>query len=119
MDWEALLAQRMETPFQLGMSCDEDVSQFDRKFTELTLIDSPVDVNISESADLNFQGFLYVAPSLVEEVDTQSRSQRKGLMSPRLKAPPHYTCNNNDDASSCVAAPPLGVPSTSGPRAHV
>ena len=67
MDWEALLAKRIETPFQLGMSCDEVVSQLDRKFTELTPIDSPVDVNISESADLNFQGFSYVAPSLVED----------------------------------------------------
>ena len=51
-------------------SSAEDVSQFDRKFTELTPIDSPVETNIiSESANLIFQGFTYVAPSLVEEIE--------------------------------------------------
>jgi p70 ribosomal S6 kinase len=94
MDWEALLAQRIEPPFKLGMACDEDVSQFDPKFTQLAPIDSPVDTSISESADLNFQGFSYVAPSLLaEELESQAlrhrpRSPRKNLMSPRLKAPP-------------------------------
>lgn len=58
-------------------ACDEDVSQFDRKFTELTPIDSPVDSNISESANLNFQGFSYVAPSLLaEEIESQSFRHR-------------------------------------------
>ncbi len=34
---------------------DEDVSQFDTRFTKLTPIDSPVDTKISTSADMNFQ----------------------------------------------------------------
>ena len=38
--------------FQKG---DEDVSQFDTRFTKLTPIDSPVDSKISASADLNFK----------------------------------------------------------------
>jgi serine/threonine protein kinase len=91
MDWDALLAQRIEPPFKLGMSCEEDVSQFDSKFTELTPVDTPVDSNISETANLMFQGFSYVAPSLVaEELETKQRprSPRKGLMSPRLKSVP-------------------------------
>ncbi|CAI8015167.1 Ribosomal protein S6 kinase beta-2 [Geodia barretti] len=57
MDWDGLLAQRIEPPFKLGMSCEEDVSQFDSKFTELTPVDTPVDSKISDSASLTFQGF--------------------------------------------------------------
>ena len=34
---------------------DEDVSQFDSKFTKQTPIDSPVDSMLSESADRIFQ----------------------------------------------------------------
>ena len=34
---------------------DDDVSQFDTKFTEQIPVDSPVDGRLSESADLNFQ----------------------------------------------------------------
>ena len=34
---------------------DEDVSQFDSKFTKQTPIDSPVDSMLSESADKIFQ----------------------------------------------------------------
>lgn len=74
MDWDGLLAQRIEPPFKLGMSCEEDVSQFDSKFTELTPVDTPVDSKISDSASLTFQGFSYVAPSLVaEELELKQR----------------------------------------------
>ena len=60
-----------------SQACDEDVSQFDPKFTQLAPIDSPVDTSISESADLNFQGFSYVAPSLLaEELESQALRHR-------------------------------------------
>ena len=88
MDWEALRTQRIEPPFKLGMSCEEDASQFDSKFTELTPVDTPVDSKISVSANLNFEGFSYVAPSLIaEELELRHRP-RKGLKSPRLKTTP-------------------------------
>ena len=89
LDWENLL--KSEPPFPLTMAGDEDVSQFDSKFTKLTPIDSPVESKISDSANLNFQGFTYIAPSLVAELDASPpqfrprtrSSPRKGLMSPR------------------------------------
>ena len=59
IDWEELVAQRVEPPFKLGKVCDEDVSQFDRTFTELLPSDSPVDSNISESANLNSRLFIH------------------------------------------------------------
>ncbi len=47
---------------------DDDTSLFDRKFTDQPAIDSPVDSKISASADMNFSGFTYVAPSVLEEM---------------------------------------------------
>ena len=96
IDWENLLTS--EPPFPLTMSGDEDVSQFDSKFTKLTPVDSPVGSKISDSANLNFLGFTYIAPSLVAELDAsppQSQfrprtrsSPRKGLMSPQPNSNP-------------------------------
>ena len=61
----------------------EDVSQFDDRFTKLTPVDSPVDTRLSESANLNFKGFTYVAPSLLDEV---SRMDAQALV-PRQRGP--------------------------------
>ena len=48
------------------MTSDEDVSQFDTKFTQMTPLDSPDDSMLSESANRVFLGFTYVAPSVLE-----------------------------------------------------
>ena len=46
----------IHSPFSpLPQRSAEDVSQFDSRFTAQTPIDSPVDIRISESANLNFQ----------------------------------------------------------------
>jgi len=55
----------------------DDVSQFDSRFTAQTPIDSPVDAKISESANLNFQGFTYVAPSVMEDLQRVESSLHK------------------------------------------
>lgn len=47
---------------------DDDTSLFDSKFTDQPAVDSPVDSAISASADQNFSGFTYVAPSVLEEM---------------------------------------------------
>ena len=94
IQWDDLLARRIEPPFKISVHGDDDVSQFDTKFTQEVPVDSPVDGRLSESADLNFQGFTYVAPSVLAEqgkcgspVTTRSsrvsnRSPRKCIMSP-------------------------------------
>ena len=41
--------------FYLLQKGNDDVSQFDTRFTKLTPIDSPVDTKISASADMNFK----------------------------------------------------------------
>ena len=47
---------------------EDDTSLFDTKFTDQPPVDSPVDSKISASADQNFSGFTYVAPSVLEEI---------------------------------------------------
>ena len=54
------------------MTSEEDVSQFDTKFTEMTPLDSPDDSMLSESANRVFLGFNYVAPSVLEAMAKQT-----------------------------------------------
>ncbi|XP_054260163.1 ribosomal protein S6 kinase beta-2-like [Macrosteles quadrilineatus] len=66
INWADVLSRRLEPPFRPALSGDDDVSQFDTKFTKQTPIDSPDESTLSESANMVFQGFTYVAPSVLE-----------------------------------------------------
>ena len=68
VNWDDVLAQRLEPPIKPVLTSDEDVSQFDTKFTKQTPIDSPDDSMLSESANNVFLGFTYIAPSVLEEM---------------------------------------------------
>ncbi|CAG2157023.1 unnamed protein product [Oppiella nova] len=68
VNWEDVLAQRVEPPFRPVLVGDDDCSQFDTKFTKQTPIDSPDDSLLSESANNVFLGFTYIAPSVLEEM---------------------------------------------------
>ncbi|XP_068690515.1 ribosomal protein S6 kinase beta-1-like isoform X1 [Montipora capricornis] len=90
--WDDLYCKRVEPPFKPNITGDDDVSQFDSKFTKQTPVDSPVDSMLSESADKIFQGFTYIAPSVMDSLNREipmspwryTRSPRKSLqpMSP-------------------------------------
>ncbi|XP_059488168.1 ribosomal protein S6 kinase beta-1 [Neocloeon triangulifer] len=84
--WPDVLARKYDPPFKPTLSSDDDVSQFDTKFTKQTPIDSPDESTLSESANLVFQGFTYVAPSVLEEMYkpqvVKARSPRKGMRLP-------------------------------------
>eukprot|EP00076_Gallus_gallus_P041434 XP_025006972.1 ribosomal protein S6 kinase beta-2 isoform X2 [Gallus gallus] len=67
INWEELLARCLDPPFKPCLS-EEDVSQFDARFTRQTPVDSPDDAVISESANQAFLGFTYVAPSVLESI---------------------------------------------------
>ncbi|XP_063574684.1 ribosomal protein S6 kinase beta-1-like isoform X6 [Pongo abelii] len=54
INWEKLLAQKVEPPFKPLLQSEEDVSQFDSKFTRQTPVDSPDDAALSESANQVF-----------------------------------------------------------------
>nr|XP_054311876.1 ribosomal protein S6 kinase beta-1-like isoform X1 [Pongo pygmaeus] len=54
INWEKFLAQKVEPPFKPLLQSEEDVSQFDSKFTRQTPVDSPDDAALSESANQVF-----------------------------------------------------------------
>lgn len=55
IQWADVLSRRLEPPFRPALSSEDDVSQFDTKFTRQTPIDSPDESTLSESANLVFQ----------------------------------------------------------------
>ncbi|XP_014245146.1 ribosomal protein S6 kinase beta-1-like isoform X2 [Cimex lectularius] len=82
INWTDVLSRKLDPPFKPSLTGEDDVSQFDTKFTKQTPIDSPEDSTLSESANLVFQGFTYVAPSVLEEMNrppriVKARSPRK------------------------------------------
>ncbi|XP_053685216.1 ribosomal protein S6 kinase beta-2 isoform X2 [Sabethes cyaneus] len=68
VNWDDVLNRRIEPPIKPVLRSEDDVSQFDTKFTKQIPVDSPDDSTLSESANLIFQGFTYVAPSVLEEM---------------------------------------------------
>ncbi|XP_046840899.1 ribosomal protein S6 kinase beta-1-like [Xenia sp. Carnegie-2017] len=66
VNWDHLVARKTEPPFKPSVTGEEDVSQFDTKFTKQTPVDSPDDSCLSESVNQIFSGFTYVAPSVFE-----------------------------------------------------
>uniref|UniRef100_A0A673M091 Ribosomal protein S6 kinase n=1 Tax=Sinocyclocheilus rhinocerous TaxID=307959 RepID=A0A673M091_9TELE len=94
VNWEDLLARKVEPPFKPFLQSADDVSQFDSKFTSQTPVDSPDDSTLSESANQVFLGFTYVAPSVLENLkekfsfEPKIRSPRRFLGSPRTPVSP-------------------------------
>ncbi|KYN07482.1 PREDICTED: ribosomal protein S6 kinase beta-1-like [Cyphomyrmex costatus] len=83
INWNDVISRQLKPPFRPKLSSEEDVSQFDKKFTTSAPIDSPVDYTLSESADGLFQGFTYVAPSIMEDVFLQ-QPYLSTMSSPRV-----------------------------------
>jgi len=74
VNWRDLVQHRVEPPFKPSILNEEDTSLFDKRFTKMTPVDSPVDHShlLSESVNNLFQGFTYVAPSILAAVDSDS-----------------------------------------------
>jgi len=53
-NWENVYNRMYEPPYKPTLKNEEDVSQFDTKFTKQAPIDSPVDSTLSESANQVF-----------------------------------------------------------------
>lgn len=94
INWDDLLLKRVEPPYRPSLQSDEDVSQFDSRFTRQTPVDSPDDTTLSGSADHAFAGFTYVAPSVLESlkegfsVEPRPRPVRRLNSSPRTPISP-------------------------------
>ncbi|ETE72915.1 Ribosomal protein S6 kinase beta-2, partial [Ophiophagus hannah] len=94
INWDDLLARRVDPPFRPSLQSEDDVSQFDTRFTRQTPVDSPDDGSLSESANQAFLGFTYVAPSVLESIkegfsfQPKLRSPRRLNSSPRTPVSP-------------------------------
>ncbi|KAL5291827.1 RPS6KB2 family protein [Megaselia abdita] len=80
VNWDDVLARRLDPPIKPILRSEDDVSQFDTKFTRQIPVDSPDETTLSESENLIFQGFTYVAPSILEDMQ---RANRMPARSPR------------------------------------
>lgn len=85
LNWDDVYNKRYEPPHKPALKSDDDVSQFDTKFTKQTPVDSPDDNMLSESANQVFLGFTYVAPSIIEDMNRSQHfyANAHGVRSPR------------------------------------
>ncbi|CAF1272561.1 unnamed protein product, partial [Didymodactylos carnosus] len=84
LNWDDVYNKRYEPPHKPVLKGDDDVSQFDTKFTKQTPVDSPDDNMLSESANQVFLGFTYIAPSILEDLNRpQFFMNSHGHRSPR------------------------------------
>ncbi|KAI1887626.1 hypothetical protein AGOR_G00192250 [Albula goreensis] len=94
VSWDDLLNKQLEPPYRPCLQSDEDVSQFDSRFTRQTPVDSPDDSSLSHSAEHAFAGFTYVAPSVLESLkegfsfEPRIRPARRLNSSPRTPISP-------------------------------
>jgi len=88
INWADVIARKLDPPFRPVLASEDDVSQFDTNFTKQTPIDSPCGASLSESVNLVFQGFTYVAPSVLEEMQRNEFKPRSMVRRPRLSGRP-------------------------------
>jgi hypothetical protein len=70
----------MEPPFKPEITTADDSSAFDPKFTELPAVDSPCDFPMSVNP---FEGFTYIAPSILREIFEEDNFPSIRARSPR------------------------------------
>ncbi|KAK4336719.1 hypothetical protein RND71_043563 [Anisodus tanguticus] len=73
INWNDVYERKVEPPIKPSLVSDDDTSLFDTKFTKLPAIDSPDDSKLSESMNQVFQGFTYVAPSILSDMNVINR----------------------------------------------
>ncbi|GFR18898.1 ribosomal protein S6 kinase beta-1, partial [Trichonephila clavata] len=93
INWDDLLAKKVVPPYKPQLKSEDDVSQFDSKFTSIAPCDSPDDSCVSSSSN-KFHGFTYVAPYSFDEFvrdnalsPMKSSFISKGSFSPRRASP--------------------------------
>jgi len=105
INWADVIARKLEPPFKPVLASDDDVSQFDANFTKQTPVDSPCGASLSESVNLVFQGFTYVAPSVL---DSMSDMQRSSEFRPRSVRRPRVGSLVRGGSGSLQMAPGQG-----------
>lgn len=109
INWDDLLACRVDPPIRPSLQSEEDVSQFDTHFTRQTPVDSPDDTALSESANQAFLGFTYVAPSVLDSIKEGFSFQ------PKLRSPRRLNSSPRTPVSPLKFSPFEGFRPSSGP----
>ncbi|KAK1335618.1 hypothetical protein QTO34_003410 [Cnephaeus nilssonii] len=109
INWDDLLARRVDPPFRPSLQSEEDVSQFDTHFTRQTPVDSPDDTALSESANQAFLGFTYVAPSVLDSIKEGFSFQ------PKLRSPRRLNSSPRTPISPLTFSPFEGFRPSPGP----
>ncbi|XP_047549391.1 ribosomal protein S6 kinase beta-2 isoform X3 [Lutra lutra] len=109
INWDDLLARRVDPPIRPSLQSEEDVSQFDTHFTRQTPVDSPDDMALSESANQAFLGFTYVAPSVLDSIKEGFSFQ------PKLRSPRRLNSSPRTPVSPLKFSPFEGFRPSSGP----
>ncbi|KAG7266085.1 hypothetical protein CRUP_026722 [Coryphaenoides rupestris] len=104
INWEELLNKRVEPPYRPQLHSEEDVSQFDTRFTRQTPVDSPDDASLSDAAQQALRsvfegllGFTYVAPSVLESLkegfsfEPRARTRRLNSSPATPISPPKFS----------------------------
>uniref|UniRef100_A0A671V063 Ribosomal protein S6 kinase beta-2 n=1 Tax=Sparus aurata TaxID=8175 RepID=A0A671V063_SPAAU len=118
ISWDDLLNKTVEPPYKPRLQSDEDVSQFDTRFTRQTPVDSPDDTSLSHSAELAFAGFTYVAPSVLESLkegfsfEPRTRPVRRHNSSPHTPISPLKFSQAGPFKSSMDGEPDLFSPTS-------
>uniref|UniRef100_A0A3Q1LTK5 Ribosomal protein S6 kinase B2 n=1 Tax=Bos taurus TaxID=9913 RepID=A0A3Q1LTK5_BOVIN len=110
VNWDDLLARRVDPPFRPSLQSEEDVSQFDSHFTKQTPVDSPDDTTLSESANQAFLGFTYVAPSVLDSIKEAFSFQ------PKLRSPRRLNSSPRTPVSPLKFSPFEGFRPSPGPQ---
>lgn len=106
VNWDDVVARRLDPPIKPVLASEDDVSQFDTKFTKEIPVDSPDETTLSESANLIFQGFTYVAPSVLEEMQTRVTTPRSPRRMPRHHHGHHLLHHNHHLGGSSTSSGP-------------
>ena len=80
VDWAALMASAVESPFRPTLHHDDSVENFDKMWTDLAPEDSPCGTprDAEGGAAGLFPGFSYVAPPSVEAAVAKARAEKGG-----------------------------------------
>ncbi|PAA62441.1 hypothetical protein BOX15_Mlig000742g1 [Macrostomum lignano] len=109
LDWDRVLRQAYDPPFTPSavLESEADVSLFDPKFTREIPVESPEEDSVLSASVANvFQGFTFVAPSVLESVKAGTRRSHPsggGACAARRKPSLGAACSSPSDSSHCGA----------------
>lgn len=105
VNWDDVLARRVTPPILPAMRSETDVGNFDARFTNLAVVDTPVESGLSPSVNALFTGFTYVPP-IDDELRLRSQSPRRRVRTPTSRPLHPSPLSAKPATAGAAAAPP-------------